>query len=189
MSVRRRDAGHVRQGGVTPQRQVVPPKGRFEAIGRMAEEGHPTQVSCRVLAVSESGFYEWRRRAPSARVIRHAWLTDVITQVHLESNGTYGALRVRAELTMGRGITVGHNAVAMLMRRAGPQGLPGARKRRARHEAPTASDLVERSFARAEPNRLWVADIERHEALLDRTEVKGLRPRLIAVSREKLGAA
>jgi len=143
-------------------KQVVPPKGRFSAIATMAEEGHPAQVCCRVLAVSESGFYEWRRRAPSSRAIRHAWLTDMITQVHMESNGIYGARRVHAELTMGRGITVGHNAVAMLMRRASLQGLPGARKRRLRHQTPTASDLVERSFARAEPNQLWVTDITEH---------------------------
>jgi hypothetical protein len=32
--------------------------------------------------VSESGFYAWRSRPPSARAIRHAWLTDVIRQVH-----------------------------------------------------------------------------------------------------------
>ena len=143
-------------------KQVVPPKGRFAAIARMAEEGHPAQICCRVLAVSDSGFYAWRSRSPSARAIRHAWLTDMITQVHLESNGTYGALRVHAELTMGRGLSVGHNAVAMLMHRAGLQGLPGARKRRSRHEAPTAEDLVERSFERAEPNQLWVTDITEH---------------------------
>jgi hypothetical protein len=29
----------------------------------------------------------------------------------------------------------------------------------------TASDLVGRRFARDDPDRLWVTDIERHEAL------------------------
>ncbi len=72
-----------------------------------------------MLAVSESGFYAWRFRSPFARAIRHAWLTDMIVRVHIDSNGTYGAPRVRAELVMGYGITVGPNAVAMLMRRAG----------------------------------------------------------------------
>ncbi|MGZ5329430.1 MAG: transposase [Actinomycetota bacterium] len=51
----------------------------------------------------------------------------MITQVHVESRGTYGARRVHAELTMDRGITVGHNAVAMLMQRASLHGLTGAR--------------------------------------------------------------
>src|SRR5205814_8498660 len=57
---------------------------------------------------------------------------------------------------------VGHNAVAMLMRRACLQGLPGARKRRSRRETPTAGDLVERDFSRAEPDQLWVTDITEH---------------------------
>jgi putative transposase len=143
--------------------QVVPPRGRFEAIATMAEVGHPAEVSCRVLGVSDSGFYAWRSRSPSARSIRHAWLTDMITQVHVESRGTYGARRVHAELTMDRGITVGHNAVAMLMQRASLQGLPGARRRRSRHQTPAAaSDLVERRFTRTEPDQLWVSDITEH---------------------------
>ena len=36
----------------------------------------------RVLEVSESGFYDWRSRPPSARSIRHAWLTDIICHRH-----------------------------------------------------------------------------------------------------------
>ena len=57
----------------------------------------------------------WNRQ-PSVRAIRHAWLTDLIHQIHQQSRGTYGTLRVHAELKLGHGITVGHNAVAMLMR-------------------------------------------------------------------------
>jgi hypothetical protein len=47
----------------------------------MASERLPVQLAARVLGVSESGYYEWRGRAPSARAIRHAWLTDLIRQV------------------------------------------------------------------------------------------------------------
>src|SRR5207244_401886 len=66
------------------------PKSRFGVADRMVAEGHGVQVCCRVLAVSESGVYAQRGRAPSPRAIRHAWLTDLITQVHAASNGTYG---------------------------------------------------------------------------------------------------
>ena len=62
-------------------------------------------------------------RPLSGRCIRHAWLTDVIYHIHEQSRGTYGARRVHAELRLGHGISVGHNAVAMLMRRAGLAGL------------------------------------------------------------------
>jgi putative transposase len=57
--------------------------------------------------------------------MRHAWLTDVIREVHAASYGRYGAKRVCAELVLGRGIKVGHNAVAM--QRAGIASRNGAR--------------------------------------------------------------
>ena len=146
----------------------------------IASEGLPTQTACRVLGVSESGFYAWKDRPPSTRAIRHAWLTDMIRQVHAASRGTYGAPRVHAELTMGYGITVGHNAVAMLMARAGLAGLPGARRPRRIHGEPTATDLVDRNFVRTEPDRLWVTDIERHEAPSNRVVMKGHHRQLVA---------
>jgi putative transposase len=88
----------------------------------MASEGLPVEVACRVLDVSCSGFYAWRFRPPSARAVRHAWLTDLIREVHAASYGNYGAKRVHAELVLGRDIQVGHNAIAMLMQRAGIVG-------------------------------------------------------------------
>ena len=129
----------------------------------IASEGLPIQTAARVLAVSESGFYEWRKRPPSARSIRHVWLTDLIRQVHTASRGTYGAPRVHAELSLGYGITVGHNTVEMLMRRAGLAGLPGSRRPRRRIiPADKTVDLVDRNFARSEPDQLWVTDITEH---------------------------
>ena len=128
----------------------------------MAGEGLPVQMACRVLGVSESGYYAWRKRAPSARAIRHAWLTDLIREVHLASRGTYGARRVHAELALGRGVSVGHQAIELVMHRVGIKGLTGrSRYRRAPH-SPSAADLVKRDFARSQPDQLWVTDITEH---------------------------
>jgi putative transposase len=129
----------------------------------MASEKLPVQLGCRVLVVAESGYYEWRSRPPSARSLRHVWLTEQIRAVHQASFGTYGSRRVHAELRLGLGIVVGHGAVEMLMRRAGLVGLPGRkRRRRAVHDTAFATDLVERNFAREKPNELWVTDITEH---------------------------
>lgn len=114
------------------------------------------------MGVSESGYYAWRTRPPSARSVRHAWLTDVIRQVHAASRGVYGGRRVHAELTVGRGIAVGHGAVAMLMHRAGIKVLPGHRRRRPVPQVPTATDMADRLFARGRPDQLWVTDITEH---------------------------
>jgi hypothetical protein len=72
----------------------------------MAGEGLPVEVACRVLGVSCASFYAWRFRPPSARAVRHAWLTDLIREVHAASCGSYGANRVHAELVLGAGIRV-----------------------------------------------------------------------------------
>ena len=128
----------------------------------IVSEGRPIQSACRVLDVAESTFYARRNRPPSARTLRHAWLTEVIGHAHAASRGTYGARRVHAELTMAYDISVGHNAVEMLMRRAGLKGLPGNHRYRPKHQTPTSSDLVERRFRRHEPDRLWVTDITEH---------------------------
>jgi len=164
-------------------KEAVRPKARFAAIAAMAQDGLPIQTACRILGVSESGLHAWRGRAPSARSVRHAWLTDLIRQVHAASNGVYGSRRVRAELTLGRGITVSHGAVEMLMKRAGITGLPGRKQRRPRPDTATATDLVDRDFVRTAPNQLWITDIERHEALLNRVEVGDLHRRVVAAAR------
>lgn len=120
----------------------------------MAAEGLPVTTACRMLGVTEAGYYAWRERPPSERSVRHAWLTDLISQVHADSRGTYGSRRVHAELTLGHGIAVGYHQVAMLMSRAGLQGLSGRRRWRRAPNMATAVDLVDRQFARSEPDRV-----------------------------------
>jgi putative transposase len=128
----------------------------------MAAEHIPVEVACRVLDVSTSGYYAWRSRPLSARAIRHVWLTDLIVEVHQAVRGTYGARRVHAELRLGRGVVVGHNAIALLMRRAGLAGATGRPKWRHAKPDQVAADLVDRAFTRTGPNQLWVTDITEH---------------------------
>ncbi len=114
----------------------------------MATGGLSVQVACRLPGVSESGYYAWRKRPRSARAVRHAWLTDRIRAAHAASRGTDGAHRVQAELVLGQGIGVGHQAVERLMRSAGIQGLPGRPRSRKSSSHATATDRVGRQFAR-----------------------------------------
>ncbi len=115
-----------------------------------------------MLGISVSGYYAWRRRPPSARSVRHAMLLEVTGEIHHASRGTDGARRVHAELTQGRGIIVARCTVELVMRRNGLAGLPGRSRWRKVPNQPTASDLVDRQFARDEPDQLWVTDIAEH---------------------------
>jgi putative transposase len=85
-------------------------------------------------------------------------------------------------MVLGRKLTIGHNQVEMLMRRAGLKGLPGTKRRKQVHDTPTSADRVKRDFTRDRPDRLWVTDIERHQAFLNRAVVKGHRHQLVAAS-------
>jgi putative transposase len=120
----------------------------------MAAENLSVQAACRVPSASESGYYEHLNRAQSERSIRHSMLTDLISQIHLESQPIYGTRLGHAELTPGRGLVVGHNQVEPIMRRAGLQGLAGRPKWKGVRAYDIASDLVKRDFTRVGP-KLW----------------------------------
>ena len=132
-------------------------------IESLAGQGIDVQRACVMLEVSSSGYYAWKDRPPSPRTLRHAWLASEIVQVHKDSAATYGSLRVTAELRHGRGITVGHNQVELIMRRLGLHGLPKRRlPRGAKLGKASSLDLVRRRFRSDAPDRLWMTDITEH---------------------------
>jgi putative transposase len=116
---------------------------------------------CRVLGVSASGYYAWHHRPLSARAQADQALLEQIRRIHEHSRGTYGAPRIQAELA-AQGTHVGHKRVARLLQAAGLAGVsrrPFVTTTRRDPTARPAPDLVERCFAVAGPNQLWVADI------------------------------
>jgi putative transposase len=120
------------------------------------------QTMCRVLRVSASGFYAWRGRAPSARRIADAVLTEQIRTIHRQSDETYGMPRIRAEL-LDQGYHCSRKRIARLMRLAGLRGVSRRRSFvvttvRDRRQRP-APDLVNRQFVAPGPDQLWVADM------------------------------
>jgi putative transposase len=122
---------------------------------------HPIATSCRVLGVSPSGCYAWRKRLLSARACADVELTARIQAIHDDSRKTYGAPRVHAELA-AQGVRVGRKRVARLMRGAGLHGVSRRRQFVTTRRDPTAEsapDLVNRQFGAKGPNQLWVADI------------------------------
>jgi hypothetical protein len=88
----------------------------------------------------------------------------VIGEVHANSRGTYGRLRVQAALRIEHGLIVNQKLVARIMRELKIHGLP-QRKRVTRNLASVATHdgLVLRNFVADRPNAWWLTDIERHE--------------------------
>lgn len=123
------------------------------------------RLMCRVLGVSPAGYYAWRTRGPSARMIADERLLLTIRIAHRASDETYGAPRILEDLR-DHGHHVGQKRVARLMRQA---GLVGRRRSTAwvrttdsAHDHPVAPNVLARRFdvnGIQGVNRVWVADI------------------------------
>ena len=117
---------------------------------------------CRVLGVSRSGLYAWRRRPrPAPRTLANARLTEQIREIHRDSRATYGSPRIHAELYF-QGARVGRNRVARLMRANGIQAVVRRRFRhttRSDHDFPVAANVLDRRFDVEAPDSVWATDI------------------------------
>lgn len=122
---------------------------------------YPVKTMCRVLEVSRSGYYAWLKRDPSPRAVANGELLERIEEIHKESDGTYGAPRIHAQLK-SEGHGASRNRVARVMREAGIEGVSRRKRKRTTvraEEARPAPDLVDRDFTATGPDQLWVADI------------------------------
>jgi putative transposase len=133
---------------------------RFALIDRAKAE-FPIHRLCRVLGVSQSGYFAWKGR-PACRRQRD----DMVLLAHVRSafalsNGTYGSPRMTRELR-DSGLTVGRHRTARLMRE---NGLRARHKRRfkrttdSHHAWPVAPNLLDQDFTATGPDEKWGADI------------------------------
>lgn len=116
---------------------------------------------CAWLAVSTSGFYEWRSRPPSATTRRREALKDTIVEIFDAFDGTYGYRRIRVEL-LRAGIDVCAELVRVLMRELGLvacQPRPYKTTTVPGDAEPATPDLVARDFTAAAPGVKLVGDI------------------------------
>ncbi|CAM4384120.1 IS3 family transposase [Deinococcus marmoris] len=115
----------------------------------------------RVLDVSISGYYASRGRPDSERVTKDRLLMVKIRTSFEDSRGTYGALRIKADLCE-QGEQVSRQRIGRLMRQA-ELVARGKRKFRtttkAKSSHPVAGNLLARNFDADGPNQKWATDI------------------------------
>ena len=138
---------------------------------------------CRALEISSSTYHAKKRRPPSRRAAQDAELWPEIVRVRKPGKDAYGARKTWKQLRR-EGIDVGRCRVERLMRERGACGKsPGWKKKFTTVADPGAdrpADLVERNFTATRPDQLWVSDMERHEAFLNRAVMKGHRHQSVA---------
>jgi putative transposase len=131
--------------------------------GRIDElrQTYPVAAMCRLLDVSESGYHAWHKRPPSPRAQANARLEVEIKAAHERTRQTYGPERLQADLA-DNGIHVGIHRIKRIRQKL---GLRCRQKRKfkattdSKHNLPVAPNLLDRQFAVAAPNKVWVTDI------------------------------
>ena len=131
---------------------------------REHRDSFPVAVLCEVLEVSASGFYDWLDRPLSPRAERHAQIQVAVQQVHTESHGVYGSIKIAKQLRERPDLeSACRNTVAQAMRELGLK----SRVSKAFTPTTTQSDPTKQpapnelaqDFMATAPNRKWVTDI------------------------------
>jgi putative transposase len=123
-----------------------------------AKAQFPVHRLCRMLGVSQSGYFAWRGR-PACRRQRD----DMVLLAHVRSAFALsnGSPRMTREL-QDAGLVVGRRRTARLMR---DNSLRARQKRRFKrttdsdHAWPVAPNLLEQDFTATAPDKKWGADI------------------------------
>ena len=123
---------------------------------------HKILVSCKLMGVSPSGYFAWKKRGCERRRL----CRDRVALAHVRerfslSGETYGAPRVWHDLQED-GIGIGRNRIARLMRE---NDLKAHQKRRfkkttdSKHKGRIAPNLLAQDFSADGPDQKWAADI------------------------------
>lgn len=115
---------------------------------------------CRVLEVSRSGYYAWRRRPSNGRAAERAALLSEIRVLFEASRRTYGSPRIHADLR-SRGRYHSRRHIAQIMRSAGLRARAGRRRPRSGPPARRAEigNVLARRFTVSQLNSVWAADL------------------------------
>lgn len=130
----------------------------YQVVRHLQEKAVSVTQSCRVLAVSRSGYYEALRCSAKPLLCK--------TSVHLKaaftaSHQSYGSRRLVTAME-NQGIQIGRYKVRSLMRKA---LLKPVWKRKfihttdSKHDLPVAANVLDRQFNPTAPNTAYVADI------------------------------
>lgn len=126
-----------------------------------AKEEFPAHRLCKVLGVSQSGYFAWKDRPASPRQREDMVMLAHVRSADALSHETYGSPRMTRQL-QDEGFAIGRRRTARLMRE---NGLYAGQKRRfkrttdSQHAFPVAPNSIDQDFSATGPNQKWGVDI------------------------------
>ncbi len=162
-------------------------------IDTQRAQGFAVESVCHILQgqgvrVAARTYRAWKQRPVAARTVCDAVVVDALRDARVGPDrrptpeSLYGRRKMTA-LLRRRGLKVAHCTVDRLMREHGMSGVRRGKTPRTTVSSASgtrAIDLLRRDFSAPAPNRVWVADFERHEAFWNRAVVKGHRRQPVA---------
>lgn len=117
---------------------------------------------CKALDVSRSGYYKWKKAAPSRQELRKAKLIERITFHYHDSKRRYGSPKI-TQMLLSEGYNVTERTVGKYMNELGIRSCVSTKFKvtttDSNHKLRIAPNTLDQKFATAEPNKVWVADI------------------------------
>jgi putative transposase len=133
---------------------------RFRFIDQAKKE-FPASRLCRLMDVSQSGYFAWKERSASCRQRDDLIMLAHVRSAYSLSNETYGSPRMTREL-QDQGFAVGRRRIARLMRENGMHARQKRRFKRttdSHHAFPVAPNILAQNFVATAPNQKWGVDI------------------------------
>jgi len=117
---------------------------------------------CKVMGVSTSGYYNWKKAEPSKQELRKREIQERILFHYHDSEKRYGAPKITKKLHH-EGYTSTERTVGTYMNELGIRSIVSRKFKvvttDSKHDLPIAPNIVNQNFDTPLPNKVWAADI------------------------------
>lgn len=121
----------------------------------------PIEKMCNVLKLSSSGYYKWKNRANSKRLLLKETIKQKITSIYFSSKQRYGSPRITIELH-SLGYKISRITVAKYMKELGLRSKLSKKFKittNSKHNYLVVENVLARNFTAEKPAQVWVSDI------------------------------
>lgn len=125
------------------------------------EKIYSIEKMCKVLEISNSSYYKWKKQVVSERQKRVILIKEAITNIYFTAKQRYGSPRITLEL-QNIGYQISRITVAKYMKQLGLYSKLSKKFKvttNSKHNHFVVPNILKREFTVKEPSKAWVSDI------------------------------
>ncbi|WP_145807189.1 IS3 family transposase [Kribbella amoyensis] len=138
------------------------PKRLYPLVKRLAADGIPVVVTCRVLKIARQPYYRWLDQPVTTAELEQAYRANALFGAHRD-DPEFG-YRFLVDEARAAGVSMADRTAWRICSAMGWWSAFGKKRSKngKKPGPPVHDDLVRRDFTAQAPNRLWLADITEH---------------------------